>query len=264
MHRSIVLPRAALRPYVDRLWTCDSAAPAPLPRLLPGTGAELWFHHGEPPAPIGAGVVLCVRRKPLQWQAHGRIGFIAVRLRAGALRHFCATPLGELDDATALADVWRTDIDERLALAPDNAARLDFVQDWLLQQLARHGRRQPAIEHGLRTLYYGHRDARIDTLADRLGCSRRHFERVFRQEVGLTPKAFQRTARFQLTMRDLLLHDGRDPLATALDHGYYDQAHFIHEVRRFTGQTPARLTQSTRSHFYNPPLLPPDKVPLPH
>ena len=277
MRRYFVLPRPPLQPYVDRLWGWEAACAPAMPWLLPGTGSELMFHYRTPMAidgphgrrSLGAAYLLCARRAPHRPATLGAVGFISVRFRSGAIRHFCPVPASALsDDAFPVAEIWGAggaELAERVVLAPDTAARIELLQDWLMACLARYGKQQPAIELALRALYYHHRGQRIDALAEQLGSSRRHFERAFREQIGLTPKAFQRTARFHLTMRELLLSGRSDYLGTALDHGYYDQAHFIHEFSGFVGRTPAQFLQTATpmAHFYNPPLFAPDKVPLP-
>ena len=278
VQRYFVVPCAPLQPYIDRLWGWESEALAPLPAMLPGTGAELIFHYGRPfaienrqrsVARPGLAQLLCARRMPYQPLPQSALGFVAVRFRSGALRHFCALPLGDLrDDVLPVDAVWGAeggDIAERVAQADTRAQRVSLLEGWLLRCLARHHQEQPAIEAALRQLYYRHREVRIDRLAEDIGMSRRHFERVFRSEIGVTPKRFQRTARFNLTVRELLLSASADTLGVALDHGYYDQAHFIHDFRHFVGDSPAAFLQATArvAHFYNPPIFAPDKVPLP-
>lgn len=278
MHRYFVIPRPALQPYVDRLWGWESARPLQLPPMLPGTGAELMFHYADPvflrggpdeTTNLGPAFLPGALGGPRELLAQGRVGFISVRFRSGALRHFSPLPLAELGGhPLAVEEVWGAagrDLAARIVAAPDRAARVALLEDWLLACLARHGKPQPTIEAAIRALYYRHRDVRIETLADELGMSRRHFERVFGAHLGVTPKAFQRTARFHLTVRDLLLADGTDTLATALDHGYYDQAHFIHDFEAFVGKPPVHFLQTTTrvAHFYNASLFAPDKVPLP-
>ena len=278
MKRYFVVPCAPLQPYIDRLWGWESAALAPLPALLPGTGAELLFHYGRPfaienrqrrAARLELAQLVCARRLPHQPLAQSALGFIAVRFRSGALRHFCALPLGDLrDDVLPVDAVWGaegSEVGERVALADTRAQRVGLLEDWLLRCLQRYHREQPAIEAALRQLYYRHRVVKIDRLAEELGMSRRQFERVFRGEVGVTPKSCQRTARFNLTVRELLLAARSDTLQVALDHGYYDQAHFIHDFQTFVGDSPEAFLQTARrvTHFYNQPIFAPDKVPLP-
>ena len=278
MRRYFVVPRVELQAYVDRYWGWEGEVPTALPTWLPGTGAELLFHYARPFAidcgdkgvrELGVAQLLCARRAPHQPLALADVGFIAVRFRSGALRHFCALSLAELrDDALAIGDVWGSpgrELAERVALAGNTGARVALIERWLLHCLACYRQHQPAIEAALHALYYGHRDVRIDALAGHLGMSRRHFERLFAEQIGLTPKAFQRTARLNLTVRELLLGEPRDMLATALEHGYYDQAHFIHDFRAFVGQSPSAFLRNSAdaAHFYNAPIFTPDRVPVP-
>ncbi len=76
-------------------------------------------------------------------------------------------------------------------------------------------------------------------LADDLGIGRRRLERELRREVGLSPGAVARIARFQRALRQLA---GRAPLArAAVTSGYADQPHLTREVRAMAGLTPAQL-----------------------
>src|SRR3984893_9100332 len=91
---------------------------------------------------------------------------------------------------------------------------------------------------------------KIAAVADRIGLSARRFIDVFRKEVGLTPKLFCRVRRFQKVLR--LVQRGR-PVAwadVALDCGYYDQAHFIHDFRAFSGLTPTAYLQVWGEHLH--------------
>lgn len=278
MRRYFVIPHPALQPYIDRLWGWESERALQLPPMLPGTGAELMFHYADPVflrrtpqevVNLGEAFLPGARGGARELLAQGRVGFISVRFRSGALRHFSPLPLAELGGhPLSVGEVWGEtgrDLATRIVAAPDRAARVALLEDWLLACLARHSKPQPAVEAAVRALYYRHREVKIEALADELGMSRRHFERVFSAHLGLTPKAFQRTARFHLTVRDLLLTESADYLGTALDHGYYDQAHFIHDFESFVGQAPAHFLKTTArvAHFYNSSLFAPDKVPLP-
>jgi AraC-like DNA-binding protein len=57
--------------------------------------------------------------------------------------------------------------------------------------------------------------------------------------VGIGPKVFSRIVRFQRTLRRIAR---TGLLPAALDSGYYDQAHFIHDFKQFAGETPASYT----------------------
>jgi AraC-like DNA-binding protein len=278
VNRYFVVPRTKLQAYVDRLWGWESTEQISLPPLLPGTGAELMIHYGQPAQlrsrqlgllKLGAAYLLCARRGPHFAQARAGLGFISIRFRSGALRHFCPRPLSELGaDALPIGELWGEEgnlLAEQVAQASSREERVAIIEHWLLACLARYGKTQPAIELALHRLYYRHQDVRVEALVEQIGMSRRNFERVFREEVGITPKAFQRVARFNQTVRELLLRNSVDYLGVALDHGYYDQAHFIHDFQNYVGETPATFLESRMrsAHFYNAPIFTPDTVPVP-
>jgi AraC-like DNA-binding protein len=86
---------------------------------------------------------------------------------------------------------------------------------------------------------------RVDALAAELGWSRRHLARMFREQVGVPPKAAARIVRFERAAT--LLAAGHRGLATvAADSGYADQAHLSREVRALTRWTPTELGRGLR------------------
>lgn len=78
----------------------------------------------------------------------------------------------------------------------------------------------------------------IEALVGELGYSRKHLAAVFKEHVGMTPKAIARLVRFQRAVVALREAPAADLARLALDLGYYDQAHFSREFRAFSGLTP--------------------------
>lgn len=84
-----------------------------------------------------------------------------------------------------------------------------------------------------------HLEQPIDVLAASVGLSRDRFEKRFRQAVGLSPRQYAALVR----LRGALLQapSAGDLGALAAEAGYFDQSHFIREVRAATGVPPRRL-----------------------
>ncbi|MEO1485955.1 MAG: AraC family transcriptional regulator [Bacteroidota bacterium] len=83
----------------------------------------------------------------------------------------------------------------------------------------------------------------LGTIMEATGYSYSTLERYFKKETGLTPKNFQTLKRFKKVLRELTTTKNQDWQYYVAKYGYYDQSHFIKEMKRFTGQTPSVLVQ---------------------
>ncbi|MEL7371673.1 MAG: AraC family transcriptional regulator [Myxococcota bacterium] len=105
--------------------------------------------------------------------------------------------------------------------------------------------RQPDIHRARGLLEAG---LSVQQAADQLSVSVRKFRQDFAAWVGLSPKVYSRVHRMQQLVRVVAEdrggdggrrdHRDRDWASLALRHGYFDQAHMIHEFRALTGVTP--------------------------
>jgi AraC-like DNA-binding protein len=84
----------------------------------------------------------------------------------------------------------------------------------------------------------------MGALARELNCRRKHLISLFRDQVGIPPKLLARLVRFDNVMRRARASASTPWAELALEHGYYDQAHLVRDVRRFTGLTPTRARAS--------------------
>ena len=86
---------------------------------------------------------------------------------------------------------------------------------------------------------------------DRLHRAKREaIHRAVQEEVGITPKVYCRIRRFQRAVTMATRGRQVEWTRVALDCGYFDQAHFIHDFRSFAGLTPTAY-QSARTSFQN-------------
>jgi AraC-like DNA-binding protein len=106
------------------------------------------------------------------------------------------------------------------------------------------------IDHASRLLVAVQGQARIDGIVGKSGLSTSQFQRRFATQVGMTPKLYARTIRFDRA----LIARRNDPARswTAIIHelGYFDQAHFIRECHAFTGLPPGGLTGDWDNIFF--------------
>jgi AraC-like DNA-binding protein len=79
----------------------------------------------------------------------------------------------------------------------------------------------------------------IAQFAKENGISQKTLERYFKEFIGLSPKRFSMTIRFQNTIQALYSGISWEEIIDKL--GYYDQSHFIHELKKHTGMLPAQI-----------------------
>lgn len=93
-------------------------------------------------------------------------------------------------------------------------------------------------------------DVRIEDLAAESGLSASQFRRRFANEVGMTPKLFARTIRFDQALLARRQAPGRSWTDILHDLGYFDQAHFIRECHAFAGLAPTSLIGDWDNVFF--------------
>ncbi|WMF04538.1 helix-turn-helix domain-containing protein [Micromonospora robiginosa] len=103
----------------------------------------------------------------------------------------------------------------------------------------------------------------IGDLTVAAGVSSTHLAQRFKQLVGVTPKRLARTYRFAATVFAIDPAGPVDWADLAARAGYFDQAHFGHDFRAFTGLTPTRYVDVRRRFLREHPGHVLDGWPLP-
>jgi len=129
----------------------------------------------------------------------------------------------------------------RLAESANWPERLRLVERVLLATLRRGlgGTVRPDVAAAMPELTG---TATVHSVARSVGWSRRHLSTAFAAELGVTPKEYQRIARFAASRRSMTTptRRGRPSLAAvAAASGYADQAHLTREWNTLAGCPPA-------------------------
>jgi AraC-like DNA-binding protein len=108
----------------------------------------------------------------------------------------------------------------------------------------------PAVTFALNAINRAPGTASVAAVTDAVGMSAKRFIDRFKSEVGMTPKRYCRVRRFQQALASAHRPAGVDWVQVALECGYFDQAHFIHDFRAFAGVTPTAY-HAARTPFQN-------------
>lgn len=262
MSKESYKPNSLLSKYIDRIYTFKKSDDQlfTIPPIISGTGLELVFHLNKPLSIdnnlLESGHILCPREK-IQFNSTKVVSFISVRFKSGAFRHFTPIPFSDLNNTNlSIEDIWGKlgkDLNNQLEEQIEIVDKIKTIEQFLWKVFNNNKKENnfkwdPIIHQ----LYYHFNSKKIMEISKSSKLSLRQFERNFKTQFGVTPKSFQKTARFQKTLKTILLHKKTDYLSIALDHGYFDQSHFINEFKSFTNQKPKDYLNHSNfnNHFY--------------
>lgn len=178
-----------------------------------------------------------------QFIASGFYELFGVSLYAEAVPVLFHTPACELNDHfispdTLLGQDGQT-LTEKIALARTTQERISIISDYFVLQLSRQWIGDPAITSAVQLIRQQRGNVNIAKLSDDFCLSKKQFERRFRAASGFNPKLFSRIVRFEAALSNYSNFENLTGAAYA--NGYYDQAHFIHDFKAFSGYSPTKF-----------------------
>jgi AraC-like DNA-binding protein len=165
-----------------------------------------------------------------------------------------------------LEDVWGrpsvAELRDRLATAGGPHETLTLLEDQLMGLICETAG-LGLVRHTTSVIAAATGAVAIGDLSEATGVSSTYLAQRFKEVVGVTPKRLARSYRFAATVLAIDPAGPVDWLELAGRAGYYDQAHFGHEFRRFTGLTPTRYLDVRRRFLREHPGHVLDGWPLP-
>jgi AraC-like DNA-binding protein len=197
--------------------------------------------------------------RPFRLDAGTRGEAMGVVFKVGGGAALLGVPLTELRNRRVpLAALWgpgAAELVERALVAQGVSERLEALEQVLAARAVRD-RQRPHPLAGAAAAQIARRPAahRVAELSETLGVSARRLEQVFRREVGLTPKAYQRLHRFRHALASVERAADVGWAAFAVELGYYDQAHFIGDFHAHAGMTPSVYVASRGAELNHVPV----------
>ncbi|WP_172278239.1 helix-turn-helix domain-containing protein [Chryseobacterium sp. LAM-KRS1] len=169
---------------------------------------------------------------------------LIVRIYPHASTLFFDDPVSEFTNyATDMYDVTAesTTLYDRIMMAGDLSGQVKIVEDFLLQQMRKNENRLKKVSMVLalsKRISFDHQPLNLNRLSEDSGLSERYIQKLYMNNIGISPAAFTSVIRFNRSLH-LVLNTRSSLTSIAYDCGYYDQAHFIREFKRFTGIVPS-------------------------
>jgi AraC-like DNA-binding protein len=217
----------------------------------------LWSHHpgGSPQETKEHGLYFAgVQEAPTLLASCPRdTGFVVVEFRPHGAYPFLNLAMGEIANGLFSFDELRTRLGREMRETVCNLygadRKIEFVQARLARLLADNGPQPSVVDYAVARLEAASGSLPVKGLERETGYSSRYLERLFKEQVGVGPKALGRIFRFQRFYTKWAQGQGYDGLTDELYDYYHDQSHFAKEFKEFTGYAPRRFASQIPNEF---------------
>jgi AraC-like DNA-binding protein len=122
--------------------------------------------------------------------------------------------------------------------------QIRLIDAFLLQQLDKRIRPDAVVIQAVEEITKHEGAQSVEYLLKKLPVNERTLERKFKLHTGITPKQFSGIVRLNASAKRVKRMHTKDRLTDiAYESGYFDQAHFIRDFKKYTGITPHQYQQ---------------------
>ncbi|WP_215238987.1 helix-turn-helix domain-containing protein [Dyadobacter helix] len=239
-----------LKPYVKNLVISENPDEKTY-RVYPSDGLVIGFQyrgklanlHGQNVYPLASAGITGIHDKVRLFKNSADTGTILVVFNATGASQFFREPVHELFSLSLPLDHFLPhseleEIEACLSEAETDLQRIAIVENFLVSRL-REKQKDLLVAQAVKLIRDANGTIRIHELNKLLNISQSPLEKRFRAVVGTSPKKFSSIIRFNSVLA--ALQNGKSLTQLGYDNQYFDQAHFIHDFRNFTGETPERF-----------------------
>ena len=251
------VPRPPLDGLIDDLYYLEGEPPYARLTLPASLAALLIINLGEPfrirggadreTASYADGCVVTPPTSAWEFGYPPGTRSVGVHVKPWGLAPFLGVPAHELcDRPVRVEQVWGrsaiAELQDRLVAAGEPHKMLTLLEAELPRRLG-EAPGLGLVRHVSTIIAATHGKMPVGDLSEAAGVSSTHLARRFKDVIGVTPKRLARTQRFATTMLAFNPAEPIDWAELAHEAGYFDQAHFGHEFREFTGITPTQYLE---------------------
>jgi len=249
LYREFV-PSEYLQPYILCYWTMASESELTetiLHRVIPDGCVNIVFDLKADTYKEVAWVTGAVI-KPIFPELKGLVDYIGVAFLPSGFLHFFDYAVCDFTNQSISLEVLSTkeerNLSEQLFLATHIENKVKLLEQYFGKRLRVNRKTDSVVRNALCSIFRKEGNVKIVELSKTVNSSQRQLRRKFDHWIGVSPKTFCRIIRFQSILQILRRDPSRDILSVALDAGFFDQSHFIHEFNSYYGLTPLEFLRS--------------------
>jgi AraC-like DNA-binding protein len=263
-----ISPHPDLEGFIECYWMMYSENSVPqVEKIIPDGFTEIIFNYGDVYKSKISGDwtlqspnLLAGQLKTFFYLENtGRTGSIAIKLKPAALTQLFGFSMDQYLDKIVDLDSFSNPELKQLKEKIDECVRLgynreeQFVKRILDEYFAKLIQTAPEnpLEGPLNLIFSSNGLATVAEMVAVAGVSERQLERLFKKYIGLSPKYYARIIRFNYIFQ-LIKSKENSWAEIVYQSGYYDQSHFIHNFKAFTGEDPSAyfFGQKNMANFF--------------
>lgn len=187
---------------------------------------------------------------PKQFSVTGFYHLLGVAFHSYAIPSLFNIPALELNKEFISLDTFLGPegriLTEKIALAANTQERIQILSNYFISVLSKQRLEDKLIVNAIKEIKESNGKLKINTLANNFCLSQKQFTRRFKEFSGFSPKMYSRIIRFESTIQSYSNLSNLTDITYA--NGYYDQAHFIHDFKAFTGYNPTQFWKIGEEH----------------
>lgn len=188
-----------------------------------------------------------IHHEPLHIHYGGDSNLIGIRFYPHGIFPFFHIPIHEtVNQVENLLEFWgsfQDEIYEALSKAKGKEQIYTLLDQFLIRKMTESKIKHHQMITSVISQIKREQAVSIPAIASSLGFTQRHFNRLFKDQTGINPKLLGQIFRFEKAFNYLYNHPSHDILDLVSVLGYYDQAHFNKEFKRFSGMTPGEYSK---------------------
>lgn len=176
------------------------------------------------------------------------MNFLGIRMYMESVQAIIGCPIAELHGEVLLEQLWgrlAVDFFEQIVKAPDMWTRMDMIEQQLCRALYQYDIQpyavHPLLSHSLQIMYASRGQIDMSSMVNEVHYSERTIRRIFKQELGISPKEILNIIRFQSVLQAMHRFPHYSMSELAISCGYYDQSHLINSFQRYYGLSPGQI-----------------------
>ena len=183
-------------------------------------------------------------KETIAFALNEKIDYMGVRLKPSTVYTIFGINADTImDNHLLFSEIDKQNNLEKIFTVADTNQRFNILKNYLLEKIGNKPLTEPI--NIVEQLYKSPKEQTVIAIAQKYGYQERQLYRIFKRNYGVSPKILLNILRLHLCLT-LLIEKETNLIDIANICGFYDQSHFIKEIKRYTGFSPLQLLEKYR------------------